>query len=88
MGRASRQKRQRGQRRWVTTKNPWTGRQERFEIAISDRPSGDGPYLDCFARAGHVHLLRGILTPERALALQCRPSHDPAAALAVELDRH
>ena len=37
MGRASRQKRQRGQRRWVTTKNPWTGQRERFEIAISGR---------------------------------------------------
>ena len=37
MGRASREKRQRGQRRWVTTKNPRTGRQERFETAISDQ---------------------------------------------------
>jgi hypothetical protein len=34
---ASSRKRQPIHKRWATTKNPWTGRQERFEIAISDQ---------------------------------------------------
>ena len=38
---ASRQKPQPGQKRWVTTKNPWTGRKERFEIAISEQEFRD-----------------------------------------------
>jgi hypothetical protein len=34
---AASRKRQPRQKRWVSTKNPWTGRRERFEIAISDQ---------------------------------------------------
>jgi hypothetical protein len=34
---AASRKRQPRQKHWVTTKNPWTGRRERFEIAISDQ---------------------------------------------------
>jgi hypothetical protein len=34
---ASSPKRQPTQKRWATTKNPWTGRRERFEIAISNQ---------------------------------------------------